>query len=69
MLEAQLVFALEGGQWLWPPVRIGFTRQLPELGLALTTLSVQPLLFKVRGFLQAEECDQACLLLGAGYAE
>ena len=29
MLDAGLVLVVEGGQWFWPPVRIGYVRQLP----------------------------------------
>ena len=43
-LTAQLLFVVEGGQWLWPPVRKGYTRNVPALNVKLTTLSVQPLL-------------------------
>mmetsp|Transcript_30833 Transcript_30833/g.70737 ORF Transcript_30833/g.70737 Transcript_30833/m.70737 type:complete len:408 (+) Transcript_30833:93-1316(+) len=56
--EAGLVFLFEGGQWLWPPVQVGHVRKLPGSGMALETLSVQPLVFRVRGFLQPEECDE-----------
>jgi prolyl 4-hydroxylase len=51
---------MEGGQWVWPGVRKGFVRhiQLDETRNAtLETLSVQPLVFSVDGFLADEECD------------
>lgn len=55
VLKAQLVFVVEGGQWFWPPMRKGFVRQVSD-GLELETVSVQPVLFRVRGFLREEEC-------------
>ena len=29
VLEAALFLVIEGGQWFWPPVRVGFVRDLP----------------------------------------
>ena len=29
VLAAGLVLLVEGGQWFWPPVRVGFVRDLP----------------------------------------
>ena len=29
VLAAGLVLLIEGGQWFWPPVRVGFVRNLP----------------------------------------
>ncbi|CAJ1368076.1 unnamed protein product [Effrenium voratum] len=56
VLDAGLVLVVEGGQWFWPPVRIGYVRQLPGTPYMLETVSVQPVLFRVRGFLREEEC-------------
>ena len=61
----------EGGQFVWPAVRIGFKRSVdlysimpdgsPDMSgknqtITLETLSVTPLVFSVTGFLTAEEC-------------
>lgn len=64
-LDAGLVLVVEGGQWFWPPIRPGFLRDLPEKGLQLETLSVQPVIYRVKGFLQEEECDEI-VKLGQG---
>lgn len=62
---------MRGGQWLWPGVRIGFRRTVdlstvPGLppgrtaerrNATLETLSLQPLVVAVEGFLSDEECD------------
>ena len=57
VLAAGLVLLIEGGQWFWPPVRVGFVRNLPGTPYQLETESVQPVVFRVRGFLHEEECD------------
>lgn len=57
-LTKQLIFVIEGGQWFWPPVREGFVRLLGTSGTELLTLSVAPVLFKVRGFLKEKECEE-----------
>lgn len=67
-LEASLVLVIEGGQWFWPPIRKGYVRQVSQEGmqrLELETLSVQPVIFRVRGFLHPEECDEI-IKLGSG---
>ena len=53
-----LLFAFDGGRWLWPPVRIG--HQWNVTGddgreFQLTTLSLRPTVFEVSAFLNAEE--------------
>lgn len=63
--QSGLVLVIEGGQWYWPPVRKGFTRQVGD-GLELETLSVQPVVFRVRGFLREEEVEQV-VALGQGH--
>eukprot|EP00930_Biecheleria_cincta_P028914 TRINITY_DN20126_c0_g2_i1.p1 TRINITY_DN20126_c0_g2~~TRINITY_DN20126_c0_g2_i1.p1 ORF type:complete len:510 (-),score=75.06 TRINITY_DN20126_c0_g2_i1:116-1624(-) len=62
MLEAGLVLIFEGGQWFWPPVELGFVRQLAGTPYELETMSVQPVVFRVRGFLQIDECDKIIML-------
>lgn len=67
-----LVLVFEGGQFLWPGVRIGFERTVelysimpdtsPDMGdkkqvVTLETLSLEPLVLSVKGFLSVEECD------------
>eukprot|EP01043_Picozoa_sp_COSAG02_P067844 COSAG02_NODE_11052_length_1805_cov_1.015240_1_plen_290_part_00 len=53
-----LLFAFDGGRWLWPPVRIG--HQWNVTGddgreFQLTTLSLRPTVFEVSAFLNTEE--------------
>ena len=52
-----LVF--QGGQWLWPGVRKGYTRTIrldDGNNATLETLSLFPLVISVKGFLSDEEC-------------
>ena len=49
----RVIFAFEGGRWLWPAVRVG---HVWSVGAAsLETLSVRPAVFSVRDFLTREE--------------
>lgn len=66
VLAAGLVLVFEGGQWFWPPIRKGYVRQLPGTDFRLETLSVQPVVYKVQGFLKHEECDEI-IKLGDGH--
>jgi prolyl 4-hydroxylase len=67
-----MVLLYQGGQFLWPGVRVGFERQVslysimppnsPEYPdknatVTLETLSLAPLVLSVKGFLSAEECQ------------
>jgi prolyl 4-hydroxylase len=55
-----LFLVYQGGQWLWPPIRKGYTRhiQLDDTHNAtLETLSIHPLVLSVQGFLSSQECD------------
>ena len=66
---AGIILLMEGGQFLWPGVRIGFQRVVdlsyipgvPIRGLSrnatIETLSLYPLVLSVKGFLEFEECD------------
>jgi prolyl 4-hydroxylase len=63
----------EGGQWLWPGVRVGFKRQanlysvMPinsptfdqdkARNITIETLSLSPLVVSVQGFLSNDECE------------
>mmetsp|Transcript_55549 Transcript_55549/g.121671 ORF Transcript_55549/g.121671 Transcript_55549/m.121671 type:complete len:415 (-) Transcript_55549:164-1408(-) len=52
--------ASEGGVWLWPGVEPGFEQIVAvseDRNVTLTTLSLQPLIYRVRGFLSSEEAD------------
>eukprot|EP00929_Paragymnodinium_shiwhaense_P067379 TRINITY_DN33923_c0_g1_i1.p1 TRINITY_DN33923_c0_g1~~TRINITY_DN33923_c0_g1_i1.p1 ORF type:complete len:277 (+),score=30.32 TRINITY_DN33923_c0_g1_i1:106-936(+) len=57
-MKAQLLFIFEGGQWYWPPVKIGHVHELPGTNFKLETLSVQPVIFRVMGFLGDHECER-----------
>lgn len=73
ILDAGMILLFEGGQWLWPGVRVGFKRYIdlysimPTPGKSykpkdartavLETLSLRPLVLSVEGFLSDEECD------------
>jgi len=50
----------EGGQWVWPGVHRGFKRTIAlddNNNATLETLSLEPLVLSVEGFLTVEECD------------
>jgi prolyl 4-hydroxylase len=58
--ELGMFLIYQGGQWVWPPVRKGFKRhiQLDDTHNAtLETLSINPLVLSVHGFLTPQECD------------
>jgi prolyl 4-hydroxylase len=71
--EHGMVLLFEGGQFIWPGVRIGFERKVdlfsvmqgtsPHLGndsqrtVTLETLAINPLVFSVSGFLTESECS------------
>jgi prolyl 4-hydroxylase len=61
MVAHQEVFMYEGGQFIWPGVREGHVATVNVAGAAqpveLETLSLSPLVFSVKNFLEAEECD------------
>ena len=66
-----MLLVYQGGQFLWPGVRIGFRRQIPLYSIipehvpmdkgnwtvTLETLSLKPLVVSVDGFLSPEECQ------------
>ena len=61
-----MVLLYEGGNWLWPGIRIGFKRQVDvltgyptsaETNLEIETLSMQPLVLSVNNFIAEKECD------------
>ena len=56
--QNHVIFAFDGGRWLWPPIRIGhvWNISLPsKQKLQLRTLSLRPAVFSMEGFLSAEE--------------
>jgi len=55
-LGAGVVFLLEGGQFQWPPVSVGFRQPVGD-GVVLETLALQPPIFRVIGLLSSEEAD------------
>jgi prolyl 4-hydroxylase len=68
-----MVLVFQGGQFIWPGVRIGFKRTIQLYSImpagsppmdpsknrtaTLETLSLEPLVFSVEGFLEDHECD------------
>ena len=68
LLKYGLLLLYEGGQWLWPGVKVGFQRTIqlnllnymddPSLNVTLETLSLRPLVLSVNEFLTPQECDQ-----------
>ena len=59
-----LFLVFEGGQFVWPGVRLGFRRQVtlskPQGGtrqVVLETLALKPLVLEVADFLTPGECD------------
>jgi len=60
--ERPAVLAFEGGQWIWPAVKIGHTVALGELRTKgettfIKTVSLKPRVFEVLNFLKSEESD------------
>ena len=73
LVQVGMVMLFQGGQFIWPGVEIGFQRTIdlykviPGAGpdvlgskqrqATLETLSLEPLVFSVEGFLDDNECD------------
>jgi prolyl 4-hydroxylase len=66
LVEGNVVLVMEGGQWLWPGIAIGFERAVnfrpykaldsdPELNLTIVTKSLNPLVVEVSQFLTSEQ--------------
>jgi len=55
-VEATSFIIFTNGQWLWPGVSIGYTRNITQ-GYTLKTLSLRPLVLEVDDFLTEDECD------------
>jgi prolyl 4-hydroxylase len=56
--DQQLLLLLEGGQFMYPGVDLGFEREVSAAGsqFTITTLSMRPLLLQVDNLLEDEEC-------------
>mmetsp|Transcript_8270 Transcript_8270/g.24553 ORF Transcript_8270/g.24553 Transcript_8270/m.24553 type:complete len:462 (-) Transcript_8270:175-1560(-) len=56
------VYLFEGGQFLWPGFHVGYERnitvpsELADTAITLRTLSLRPLVFRVKHFLSGQEC-------------
>jgi len=72
MASSEMLLLTEGGNWIWPGVQIGFRRnvtlstlasqsqsqqQQQEQVVTIETLSLQPLVLSITGFLNDDECD------------
>ena len=72
LVQMGMVMVYQGGQFIWPGVSIGYKRTIelysimpggsPDMGgkkrnATLETLSLEPLVFSVEGFLDDDECD------------
>ena len=73
LVQVGMVMLFQGGQFIWPGVEIGFQRTIdlykfipgapPDMlgskqrQATLETLSLEPLVFSVEGFLDDSECD------------
>ena len=60
--EPLLLLVFEGGQWVWPGVRIGYRRpvELPgreDSALVMETVSLRPLVLSTEDLLAPAECD------------
>ncbi|CAN0154104.1 unnamed protein product [Discosporangium mesarthrocarpum] len=60
-LSSRLVFVFKaGGNFIWPGVRVGFTRRVHHLetlgSIEMRTLSMVPLIFEMKNFLTDHEC-------------
>ncbi|KAG1687374.1 hypothetical protein DVH05_005246 [Phytophthora capsici] len=60
-LESRIVFLFEGGQFIWPGIRIGHKTLVKNAfgrgDLVLETISMTPLVFSVEEFLRDDEID------------
>jgi hypothetical protein len=67
ILNHPVILVMEGGQFIWPGVRIGHKQQkaVGNKVIELETLSLQPLVLSVRNFLEPHECDEI-ISLGKG---
>ncbi|CAI5736210.1 unnamed protein product [Hyaloperonospora brassicae] len=58
---SRIVFVFEGGQFIWPGVRVGHTTVVENAfgrgDLVLETISMTPLVFSVKEFLRDDEVD------------
>ncbi|KAF0709378.1 Aste57867_5968 [Aphanomyces stellatus] len=56
-----LVYVMEGGQFIWPGIHVGFKRVIPNLhglgDVTMETLAMTPLVFAVDEFLKDDEID------------
>lgn len=59
--DGRVLLLIEGGQFVFPGVRVGHVQIVD--GKRLETLSLQPLLFRVDGFLSADECAHCISLV------
>lgn len=62
LTDQGIIIIMEGGQWVWPGIREGFIRKIPleddtKEFATLETLSLNPLVLSVDGFLTDEECN------------
>jgi prolyl 4-hydroxylase len=60
MIAMGEVFMFEGGQFIWPGVKVGFKQKVYDLdtgAAVLETLAMDPLVFGVENFLTVNECD------------
>jgi hypothetical protein len=67
------VLVMEGGQWIWPGVRIGHTVELPNLRnkgevTMIKTVSLQPKVFEIVNFLKESESDHIIAKVCALYS-
>lgn len=60
VLEEQTVLLMEGGQFVWAPVRVGHiqTKQYSNKTMQIETLSLQPLVLSIKHFLEPHECEK-----------
>lgn len=60
-LTAGVFFLIEGGQFIWPGIKIGHVTTVPDVqgfgSLEMTTLSLHPLIFAIEKFLRDDEID------------
>ena len=61
ILQSTTVFVFEGGQFIWPGVKIGHKFQIRNINgwgdVQAETLSLTPLVFRINEFISDEECE------------
>ncbi|KAF0692856.1 Aste57867_16102 [Aphanomyces stellatus] len=56
-IERLAYILMDFQMWVWPGIRVGYTRVLADSGMTMTTMSLSPLVYDVEGFFTSDEAD------------